>query len=103
MEWTTSEDQVRNFLKDCEIDEMIMTKTPTGRPTGEAFIKMKTEDDSIRAKALDNERLGSRFVVVDEIFEEQFNKANCPTAVEPKPGIYRHKSTRERINKRFKQ
>ena len=103
MEWTTSEDQVRNFLKDCVIDELIMTKTPTGRPTGEAFIKMKTEDDSIRAKALDNERLGSRFVVVDEIFEEQFNKANCPTAVEPKPGIYRNGSTRERINKRFKQ
>ena len=34
MEWTSTEDDVRNFLADVSIAELIMTKTPTGRPTG---------------------------------------------------------------------
>ena len=34
MEWTSTEDDVRKFLEGVSIVELIMTKTPTGRPTG---------------------------------------------------------------------
>ena len=34
MEWTSTEEDVRNFLGDVSIAELIMTKTSTGRPTG---------------------------------------------------------------------
>ena len=34
MEWTAAEEDVRKFLADVSIVELIMTKTSTGRPTG---------------------------------------------------------------------
>jgi len=103
LEWDTSTDQIRKFLEDCEIVQIVMTKTPTGRPTGEAFIKLKTEDDVTRAKKHDNEYLGRRFVVVDEIFEEQFNLADCPTAVEPIPLRFPTFRRRRQLEAAFKE
>ena len=73
MEWQTSEEQVRSFLSDCDIVKLIMTKTPTGRPTGEAFIELKTEADTELAKKHNKQYIGRRFVVVEEVFKEQFN------------------------------
>ena len=103
MEWETSENQIRKFLEDCDIVQIVMTKTPTGRPTGEAYIKLKTEDDVTRAKAHDNEYLGRRFVVVDEIFEEQFNLVLHPTAVEPVPVRFPTIKNQKEIEQRFKK
>ena len=51
MEWTSTEEDVRNFLEGVSIEELIMTKTPTGRPTGEAFLMLKSEADTEAAKA----------------------------------------------------
>jgi len=84
MEWQTSEDQVRSFLSDCEIVKLIMTKTPTGRPTGEAFIELKTEADTELAKKHNKQYIGRRFVVVEEVFEEQFNMVD-DEGMEPAP------------------
>ena len=103
MEWTTSEDQIKNFLNDCKIEQIVMTKTPTGRPTGEAYIKLETEEDTNKAKAHDNAYLGKRFVVVEEIYEEQFKLADCPTAVEPNLGMCRYSAIRKRHEQKFRE
>jgi len=84
MEWQTSEDQVRSFLSDCDIVKLIMTKTPTGRPTGEAFLELKTEADTELAKKHNKQYIGRRFVVVEEVFEEQFNMVD-DEGMEPAP------------------
>ena len=43
MEWTSTEEDVRKFLADVSIEELIMTKTPTGRPTGRTLRKALKE------------------------------------------------------------
>jgi len=75
MEWSSTEDDVRKFLEDVSIVELIMTKTPTGRPTGEAFLMLQTEADTQLAKRHNRKYLGRRFVVIEEVFEEQYNLA----------------------------
>jgi len=75
MEWTSSEDDVRKFMEGVSIVELIMTKTPTGRPTGEAFLMLQTEADTELAKRQNRKYLGRRFVIVEEVFEEQYNMA----------------------------
>lgn len=84
MEWQSSEEQVRCCLSDCDIVKLIMTKTPTGRPTGEAFIELKTEADTELAKKHNKQYIGRRFVVVEEVFEEQFNMVD-DEGMEPVP------------------
>jgi len=75
MEWTSSEDDVRKFMEGVSIVELIMTKTPTGRPTGEAFLMLQTEADTELAKRQNRKYLGRRFVIIEEVFEEQYNMA----------------------------
>ena len=66
---------MRDFLSDATVEQVIMTKSPTGRATGEAFVKLASEADTIKAKKKDRQYLGRRFVVIEEVYEEQFNIA----------------------------
>ena len=50
MEWGTTEADVRKFLHDVDIVNIIMVTNSTGRPTGEAYLKLKSEDDTEQAK-----------------------------------------------------
>ena len=50
MEWATTETDVRKFLHDVDIVNVIMVNNSTGRPTGEAYLKLKSEDDTEQAK-----------------------------------------------------
>ena len=50
MEWSATEEDLRKFLSSCSIVEILMTKTPTGRPTGEAYLQLETEADTQLAK-----------------------------------------------------
>ena len=50
MEWSVTEEAIKQFLSDCRIARIIMTKTPTGRPTGEAFVQLESEADTDLAK-----------------------------------------------------
>jgi len=72
MEWTATEEDVRKFLISCSIDEILMTKTPTGRPTGEAYLQLQTEADTQLAMKQNRQYLGRRFVIIEEVFEDQY-------------------------------
>ena len=85
MDWSVTEDDIHRFLPDVSIVELIMTKTPTGRPTGEAYLMLETEADTELAKKQNRKYLGRRFVVIEEVFEEQFNMAKSETGFQPKP------------------
>ena len=76
MEWQKTEQDVREFLADADVEQIIMTKTPTGRATGEAYVKLKTEADTEIAKKKNRQYLGRRFVVIEEVYEEQFKIAD---------------------------
>ena len=83
MEWQRTEDDVRGFLSDADVEKVIMTKTSTGRSTGEAFVKLRTEADTEIAKKKNRQYLGRRFVIIEEVYEEQFNIAEG--GIEPSP------------------
>ena len=69
--WTATEDDVRNFLSDCNIvsTELVMEQ---GRFSGEALVRLASVEDTVRALKHDRQYLGRRFVVIQEILEEQF-------------------------------
>merc|ERR1719300_164843 len=73
LELTSTEDDVRRFLADVSIVELIMARSDRGKPTGEAFLMLQTEADTEAAMKYDMEYFGSRIVVIEEVFEEQFN------------------------------
>ena len=73
LELTSTEDDVRRFLADVSIVELIMSRSDRGKPTGEAFLMLQTEADTEAAMKYDMEYFGSRIVVIEEVFEEQFN------------------------------
>jgi len=70
-----------------------LTKTPTGRATGEAYVKLKTEADTEIAKKKNRQYLGRRFVVIEEVYEQQFKIADgaieaSPTKIARKIGPF---------------
>ena len=73
LDLTSTEDDVRSFLADVSIVELIMSRSDRGKPTGEAFLMLQTEADTEAAMKYDMEYFGSRIVVIEEVFEEQFN------------------------------
>ncbi|KAG7267477.1 hypothetical protein CRUP_007967 [Coryphaenoides rupestris] len=68
--WSCSVDEVQRFFSDCKIannaTSIHFTYTREGRPTGEAFVEVETEEDLKIAVKKDRETMGHRYV---EIFK----------------------------------
>lgn len=66
--WSSTADEVRQFFSDCKIandgSSIHFTSTREGRPAGEAFVEMESEDDVKIAVKKDRETLGHRYVEV---------------------------------------
>uniref|UniRef100_A0AAQ4RD64 Heterogeneous nuclear ribonucleoprotein H1 n=1 Tax=Gasterosteus aculeatus aculeatus TaxID=481459 RepID=A0AAQ4RD64_GASAC len=66
--WSCSVDEVQRFFSDCKIipngGGIHFTYTREGRPSGEAFVEMETEEDLKIAVKKDRETMGHRYVEV---------------------------------------
>uniref|UniRef100_A0A8C6KAL6 Heterogeneous nuclear ribonucleoprotein H1 n=1 Tax=Nothobranchius furzeri TaxID=105023 RepID=A0A8C6KAL6_NOTFU len=66
--WSCSVDEVQRFFSGCEIlnkgNGIHFTYTREGRPSGEAFVELETEDDLKIAVKKDRETMGHRYVEV---------------------------------------
>ena len=64
--WRATERDVRRFLGDCGVRKIVMVKS-SGRPSGDAVVKLETEEDVRKAVRHNRQYLGKRFVVVEEL------------------------------------
>uniref|UniRef100_A0A3B1J9Y3 Heterogeneous nuclear ribonucleoprotein H1, like n=2 Tax=Astyanax mexicanus TaxID=7994 RepID=A0A3B1J9Y3_ASTMX len=66
--WSCSVDEVSRFFSDCKVanngTSIHFTYTREGRPSGEAFVELETEDDLKIALKKDRETMGHRYVEV---------------------------------------
>ncbi|CAG5131904.1 unnamed protein product [Candidula unifasciata] len=66
--WATKVDEVVYFLRECRIvggpDGVHFTYSREGRPSGEAFVELVSEDDVTHALAQNNEHIGNRYIEV---------------------------------------
>uniref|UniRef100_V9KND6 Heterogeneous nuclear ribonucleoprotein H2 n=1 Tax=Callorhinchus milii TaxID=7868 RepID=V9KND6_CALMI len=66
--WSCAPDEVLNFFSDCKIlndaSGIHFTYTREGRPSGEAFIELESEDEVKIALKKDKESMGHRYVEV---------------------------------------
>ncbi|MBN3271617.1 HNRH1 protein, partial [Polyodon spathula] len=66
--WSCSVDEVQRFFSDCKIANdttaIHFTYTREGRPSGEAFVELETEEDLKIAVKKDRETMGHRYVEV---------------------------------------
>eukprot|EP00092_Neocalanus_flemingeri_P077230 GFUD01095868.1.p1 GENE.GFUD01095868.1~~GFUD01095868.1.p1 ORF type:complete len:518 (+),score=142.16 GFUD01095868.1:81-1634(+) len=72
--WSATETDIKAFLHDCKIKEVVITTNEGGKPSGNAFVRLYNKADSKKAKAHTKEYLGERFVIVEEIEKTQFMK-----------------------------
>ena len=73
LEWRATERDVRRFLGDCGVRKIVMVKS-SGRPSGDAVVKLQTEDDVRKAVRHNRQYLGKRFVVIKEISDKEFKE-----------------------------
>uniref|UniRef100_A0A0B7ASE3 RRM domain-containing protein n=1 Tax=Arion vulgaris TaxID=1028688 RepID=A0A0B7ASE3_9EUPU len=66
--WSTKADEVLHFLRECEVageeNGIHFTYSREGRPSGEAFVELVSEDDVSNALAQNNEHIGDRYIEV---------------------------------------
>ncbi|KAJ8348377.1 hypothetical protein SKAU_G00269660 [Synaphobranchus kaupii] len=66
--WSCSVDEVQRFFSDCKIanngTNIHFTYTREGRPSGEAFVELESDDDLKIAVKKDRETMGHRYVEV---------------------------------------
>ena len=73
--WSTTVDEIVNFFEDCVFQEggesVHMTLTREGRPSGEAYIELATEEDLEKALLKDKQHMGKRYIEGKFIFNER--------------------------------
>lgn len=66
--WSCTQEEVASFFSDCNIvgkvDGVCFTFSKEGRPSGEAFVELKTADDFKTAIAKDRKYMGHRYIEV---------------------------------------
>ena len=64
--WSTTVDEVVNFFDNVEFkngnDSVHLTQTREGRPSGEAYIEVATEEDLETALEKDKKHMGKRYI-----------------------------------------
>lgn len=64
--WSTTVDEIIEFFSGCTIshgrDGVFIVMTKEGRPSGEAFIELETEDDLEKALKRDRQYVGTRYI-----------------------------------------
>merc|ERR1711892_790907 len=74
LSWTVSEKDITTFLDGCEIREVIIATNEKGKPSGDAFVKLRTHADAEKARTFNKKYIGQRWVTVDKIEEEEYKE-----------------------------
>jgi len=73
--WSTTVDEIVNFFSDVsfkdEKESVHLTLTREGRPSGEAYIELETEEDMNKALEKDKAHMGKRYI---EVFKSKFSE-----------------------------
>eukprot|EP00092_Neocalanus_flemingeri_P079351 GFUD01098856.1.p2 GENE.GFUD01098856.1~~GFUD01098856.1.p2 ORF type:complete len:130 (-),score=41.29 GFUD01098856.1:318-707(-) len=70
--WSATEDDIKIFLHDCRISEVVITTIESGKPSGNALVHLENKADVQKARAHNREYLRERFVIIEQIEESQF-------------------------------
>ncbi|KDR15006.1 heterogeneous nuclear ribonucleoprotein H2 isoform X1 [Zootermopsis nevadensis] len=66
--WSTTVDEILKFFSDCSIKDgklgIHMTMSREGRPSGEAYVEMETDEDIEKACKKDRDHMGHRYIEV---------------------------------------
>ncbi|KAH9495430.1 Heteroproteinous nuclear ribonucleoprotein H [Bulinus truncatus] len=69
--WSCKPDEIVHFLRECNIKNgekgIHFTFSREGRPSGEAFVELESEEDATNALAQNNEHIGSRYIEVFKV------------------------------------
>ena len=64
--WSTTVDEIVNFFSDCKFkdgsESVHLTLTREGRPSGEAYIELESEEDMDKAIEKDKPHMGKRYI-----------------------------------------
>lgn len=64
--WSTTVDEIVNFFSDCEFKDgnegVHLTLTREGRPSGEAYIELASEEELEKALKKDKAHMGKRYI-----------------------------------------
>ena len=60
--WSATTADISKFLGEEGISKIHLTLSKEGRPSGEAFVELETEEDLQRAESKDKEHMGSRYI-----------------------------------------
>ena len=64
--WSATTEEIASFFGECEIkggqEGIHMTMTREGRPSGEAYIEMESDEDCEKAVKKDRQHMGKRYV-----------------------------------------
>ncbi|XP_050296464.1 heterogeneous nuclear ribonucleoprotein H2-like isoform X2 [Anthonomus grandis grandis] len=65
--WSATADDITKFLGEDGIKRVQLTLSKEGRPSGEAFVELETEEDLHRAEKKDKDHMGSRYIEVFKV------------------------------------
>ena len=64
--WSTTVDEITNFFSNCQFldgsESVHLTLTREGRPSGEAYIELASEEDMNKAIEKDKQHMGKRYI-----------------------------------------
>ena len=72
--WSATEEDLRKFFGDCQVTNIAIVMEQSGRPTGNAVVELKTQDDLTKALRHNKQYIGRRFVIIEEISEDTFRE-----------------------------
>ena len=74
LEWSKNENDIANFLHDCNVTEVVITTNERGKPSGNAYARLKSKRDVPTALKHHKEYLGKRWVDVSEVSHREYTK-----------------------------
>ncbi|BFZ17813.1 hypothetical protein BsWGS_20852 [Bradybaena similaris] len=75
--WSCTAEDIIHFLRECTIvdneEGVHFTYSREGRPSGEAFVELESEDDVSNALAQNNEHIGNRYIEVFRVNKSEMD------------------------------
>ena len=78
-----TEADISNYLSGCNVKqiEIVMTVNEKGRPSGDAFVKIDSEDNLKESLLLNETAMGNRKIEISQKTGEDFEEAKCKLGV----------------------
>ncbi|GMS96033.1 hypothetical protein PENTCL1PPCAC_18208 [Pristionchus entomophagus] len=73
--FSASDKDIKEFLSDVEVEEVVFGRNAEGRPSGEAFVRLASKDDVKAALLKNKQHMGKRYVEVYDSKPEEINRA----------------------------